>query len=145
MAEKVVLSCPTAPKAVGPYSHVVKVGNMLYISGQIPLDPKTGQLTDPDISGQTRQALKNLKAILEFAGGGTHSVVKTTVYLTSLLDFDMMNEVYAEFFNFEPPARTTVEVAALPKGAMVEIEAIAVLPSSIMEKTTSTSPFGSGL
>ena len=144
MSEKVVLSCPTASKAVGPYSHVVKVGNMLYLSGQIPLDPKTGQLTAPDISGQTRQVLKNIKAILEFTGGGTHSVVKTTVFLTSLLDFDMMNEVYEEFFSFEPPARTTIEVAALPKGAVVEIEAIAVLPASMMEKMGST-PFGGGM
>jgi 2-iminobutanoate/2-iminopropanoate deaminase len=144
MADKVVFSCPTAPKAVGPYSHVVKVGNMLYLSGQIPLDPNTGELTGTDIATQTRQVLKNLRAVLEFTGGGTHSVVKTTVFLTSLANFAPMNEVYGEFFNFEPPARTTVEVSALPKGALVEIEAIAVLPGSIMEKTTSTSPFGGG-
>ena len=140
--KKIQLSCPNAPKAIGPYSQAIKWGNLMFISGQIPLDPKTGELTDPDIAGQTRQVLKNLKAILEFAGAGSGSVLKTTVYLTSLLDFQVMNEVYAEFFPFEPPARATVEVAALPKGALVEIEAIATVPS--LDIATSTGRFGSG-
>ena len=128
MPEKTAVECPGAPRAIGPYSQAMKFGEMLYISGQLPLDPATGQLSAPDIEGQTRRVLENLKAILEFAGGGTASVVKTTVYLTSLLDFEMMNEVYAEYFPFRPPARSTVEVAALPKGALVEIDAIAILP-----------------
>ncbi|MFW5870663.1 MAG: Rid family detoxifying hydrolase [Candidatus Sumerlaeota bacterium] len=130
MSPKTILSCPTAPQALGPYSQCVKQGNMLYISCQLPLDPQSGELTDPDIAGQTRQILKNLQAILEFAGGALHSVLKTTVYLTSLPDFEMMNDIYGEFFAFEPPARTTVEVSALPKGALVAIDAIAELPQN---------------
>ncbi len=128
MSPKTILSCPTAPQALGPYSQCVKEGDVIYISCQLPLDPQSGELSQPDVAGQTRQILKNLSAILEFAGGALHSVVKTSVYLTSMPDFEDMNEVYAEFFNFEPPARTTLEVSALPKGALVAIDAIAHLP-----------------
>ena len=128
MAEQIDIACPNAPEAIGPYSQAIKLGNMLYISGQIPLNPATGEIESPDIMDQTRQVLENIKAIVEFAGGATPSILKTTVYLSSLLDFEMMNEVYAEFFPFRPPARATVEVAALPKDALIEIEAIAALP-----------------
>ncbi|NQU45387.1 hypothetical protein HQ520_19065 [bacterium] len=128
MADKVAVDCPNAPKALGPYSQAIKVGDMVYISGQLPLDPRTGELCDPDIEGQTRRALDNVRAILEFMGAATASVIKTTVYLVSLADFDLMNEVYAEFFPYCPPARAVVEVAALPKGAFIEIEAIAQIP-----------------
>jgi 2-iminobutanoate/2-iminopropanoate deaminase len=128
MVDKIDIACSTAPAAIGPYSQAIKVGNMLFISGQIPVDPSTGQIETPDIDGQTRQVLENLKAILEFSGGSMASIVKTTVYLTSLLDFQVMNEAYAEYFPFRPPARATVEVARLPKDALVEIEAIAILP-----------------
>jgi len=102
---------------------------MLFLSGQIPIDPAKGQIISPDIEGQTRRVLENMRAILEATGGAMSSIVKTTVYLTSLLDFDLMNEVYAEYFPFRPPARSTVEVAALPKDALIEIDAIAVLRS----------------
>ncbi|HNY25992.1 MAG TPA: RidA family protein [Candidatus Sumerlaeota bacterium] len=130
MVDKIDIVCPGAPAAIGPYSQAIKVDNMLYISGQIPVDPSTGQIETPDVDGQTRQVLENLKAILEFAGGSMGSIVKTTVYLTSLLDFQVMNEAYAEYFPFRPPARATVEVGRLPKDALVEIEAIAVLPDA---------------
>jgi len=129
MAEKVDVVCPNAPRAIGPYSQAIKVGNLLFFSGQIPVNPASGQIESPDIEAQTRRVLENLKAIVETTGGALSSVVKTTVYLTSLLDFDLMNEVYAEYFPFRPPARSTVEVSALPKDALIEIDAIAVLPS----------------
>jgi 2-iminobutanoate/2-iminopropanoate deaminase len=129
MPEKIDVVCVGAPKAIGPYSQAIKYDQMIFLSGQIPVDPATGQLSAPDIEGQTRRALDNIKAILEITGGSMNSIVKTTVYLTSLLDFEMMNEVYARYFNFRPPARSTVEVAALPKGALIEIDAIAILPT----------------
>ncbi len=128
MVEKIDVVCHEAPEAIGPYSQAIKYGNILYLSGQIPLDPKTGRIEAPDIEGQTRQVLENIKAIVEFAGGAMSSIVKTTVYMNSLLDFELMNEVYSEYFAFRPPARSTVEVAALPKDALVEIEAIVFLP-----------------
>lgn len=130
MSEKSDVYCANAPKAIGPYSQAIKHGEMLFISGQIPLDPETGEISAPEIMGQTRQVLDNISAILISVGGGTASVVKTTVFLASLVDFDLMNEVYAEYFPFCPPARTTIEVAALPKGALVEIETIAIIPES---------------
>ena len=128
MAEKVDVVCPGLPQPIGPYSTAIKYGNMLFISGQLGIDPATGQLSSPGIAGQTRTILQNLSHLLESLGGGTASVVKTTVFLTSLLDFEVFNEVYAEFFSFCPPARSTVEVSNLPKDALVEIEAIAMLP-----------------
>jgi 2-iminobutanoate/2-iminopropanoate deaminase len=128
MVEKIDVACPDAPEAIGPYSQAIKFGNQLYVSGQIPLDPRTGQIESPDIADQTRQTIENLKAIVEFTGGALVSVVKTTVYMRSLLDFEVMNEVYAEFFPFRPPARATVEVSNLPKDALIEIDAIAILP-----------------
>ena len=132
MPEKIDVVCSTAPDAIGPYSQAIKYGNMLFVSGQLPVNPRTGQIESPDIADQTRQSLTNLQAILEASGGGTASVVKTTVFLRSILDFDMMNEVYAEFFPFRPPARSTIEVSGLPRDAQVEIEAIAMLPKMEM-------------
>jgi len=115
-----------APQPAGPYSLAIRAGNQVFTAGQIGLDPQTGQLTPGGIEAETRQALTNLKHILEAAGCGLEHVVKTTVFLQDMADFARMNAVYAEFFHQRPPARTTVAVAALPKGARVEIEAIAV-------------------
>jgi 2-iminobutanoate/2-iminopropanoate deaminase len=115
-----------APQPAGPYSLAIRAGNQVFTAGQIGLDPQTGQLTPGGIEAETRQALTNLKHILEAAGCGLEHVVKTTVFLQDMADFARMNAVYAEFFPQRPPARTTVAVAALPKGARVEIEAIAV-------------------
>lgn len=111
---------------VGPYSLAIRAGNQVFTAGQIGLDPKTGELAPGGIEAETRQALTNLKHILESAGCSLADVVKTTVFLQDIADFSQMNAVYAEFFGPRPPARTTVAVAALPKGARVEIEAIAI-------------------
>lgn len=116
-----------APEAIGPYSQAVRAGTMLFVSGQIPLEPESGEMTGGGIKRQTERVLKNLKAIIEKAGGRMEDVVKTTVYLTDLSLFTEMNEVYAQFFSQTRPARATVQVAALPKGALVEIDAIAAL------------------
>ena len=115
-----------APAAVGPYSQAVKAGGSVWVSGQIPLDPATGALVAGDVEAQARQVLKNIGAILEAAGSGFDRVVKATVYLTSLDDFDVVNRVYAEFMPSPPPARVTVEVSRLPRGARVEIDAVAL-------------------
>ena len=116
-----------APEAIGPYSQAVRTGTMLFVSGQIPLEPNSGEMIDGGIKRQTERVLKSLKAIIEKAGGRMEDVVKTTVYLTDLSLFTEMNDVYAQFFSQTPPARATVQVAALPKGALVEIDAIATL------------------
>ena len=121
-----VIHSEDAPKAIGPYSQAIRVGDFVYTAGQVPIVPATGDLIAGEIETQTRQALNNLKAVLEAAGSGLDKVVKTTVFLTNLGDFARMNGVYAEFFPSQPPARSTVQVAALPKGAMVEIECVAV-------------------
>jgi 2-iminobutanoate/2-iminopropanoate deaminase len=122
------ISTNTAPTAIGPYSQAVNTGNgLLYTAGQIPLDPSTGELAAGDITAQTRRALLNLKAVLEAGGSGLESVVKTTVFMKDLGEFASMNGVYAEFFPKDPPARSTVEVARLPRDARVEIEAVAVV------------------
>jgi len=122
---KTAISTAAAPAAIGPYSQAIRTGNLLFVSGQIPLDPATGQLREGDIRVQTRQVFKNLAAILEAAGSGFARVVKTTVYLRDLGEFAAMNEVYAEFFGDQPPARATVQVARLPRDAAVEIEVVA--------------------
>ena len=114
-----------APEAIGPYSQAVRTGKLLFVSGQIPLEPESGEMIDGGIKPQTERVLKSLKAIVEQAGGRMEDVVKTTVYLTDLSLFTEMNEVYAQFFSQNRPARATVQVAALPKGALVEIDAIA--------------------
>ena len=114
-----------APAAIGPYSQGVEWDKLVFTSGQIPLDPKTGNLVEGDIKAQTRQALENLKAVLEAGGSGLRKVIKTTVFLADMNDFAAMNEVYALYFDQAPPARSTIQVARLPKDAKVEIEAIA--------------------
>ena len=122
-----IISTKNAPSAIGPYSQAVKAGNLLFISGQIPLDPATGEVVEATIQAQTTRSLNNLKAILEEAGGNLRSVVKTTVFLKDMNDFAAMNGVYATFFGEGGfPARSAVEVARLPKDALVEIEVIAV-------------------
>ncbi len=123
-----VVATSDAPAAVGPYSQAIRVGNTLYCSGQIPLTP-AGELVDGDIAAQTRQVLQNLTAVLAAAGGSLADVVKTTIYCVDLADFATINATYAEFFPAPAPARATVQVAALPRSAGVEIEAIAVLSS----------------
>ena len=125
--DKEIVKTIEAPAAIGPYSQAIKAGGMVFLSGQIPLDPKSGEMVAGDIQVQTRQVLANLKAVLTAAGGSLDRVVKTTVFLTSMDDFPKMNEVYGEFFSTAPPARSTVEVRRLPRGAAVEIEAIALL------------------
>lgn len=125
MATKTIIRPAQGAAPVGPYSHAVRVGELLFCSGQIPLDPATGQLVGGDIRAQTERVLENIKAILDDQRLGFGQVVKTTVYLTHLADFAAMNEVYARYFTAEFPARSTVQVAGLPRGAAVEIEVIA--------------------
>lgn len=125
-----VISTPNAPAAVGPYSQAVRVGNLVFTAGQIAIDPKLGRLIEGDVAAQTRQVLKNLTAVLEAAGSSLTQVVKTTVFLQDIHDFAAMNAVYAEFFPESPPARSTVQVAALPLGALVEIEAVVIIDGS---------------
>jgi len=123
---KEVIATTKAPAAIGPYSQAIKAGGMLYISGQLPIDPVTGAFTAEDISGQTRQSLENLGAILTEAGCNYSDVVKVTVLLADIGDFAAMNTVYADYFTEACPARAAFAVRDLPKGALVEIEAIAV-------------------
>jgi 2-iminobutanoate/2-iminopropanoate deaminase len=130
MNGKIIVSSPQAPQAIGPYSQAIKAGNHLFISGQIPLDPKTGNVVGANAAEQTQQVLKNLDAILDVCATSSASVVKTTVYLKSMDDFPAMNEIYGKYFNFDPPARATVEVSRLPKDVLVEIDAIAILGTS---------------
>ncbi len=127
---KKAIVAPKAAPAVGPYSHAVKAGGLLFCSGQIPIDPANPAqgFAAMDIRAQTEQVLKNISAILEHEGLSLEHVVKTTVFMTNLADFGAMNEVYAHHFKSEYPARSTVQVAALPKGAQVEIEVVAVYP-----------------
>ncbi|MFB3920769.1 MAG: RidA family protein [Terriglobia bacterium] len=120
-----VISTPHAPAAIGPYSQAARAGNLLFVSGQIPLDPATGQLVAGDIAAQTERVLMNLGAIVEAAGSSLEKVVKTTVYLRDLAEFGKMNEVYGKFFGGKPPARATVEVSRLPRDVAVEIDLIA--------------------
>ena len=120
---------PNAPKPIGPYSQAVAAGGLLFISGQIPLDPVSGNLVEGSIEDQTEMVLKNIIAILREVKMGPENVVKTTVFLVDMADFALMNEVYAEFFGDHRPARSTVAVASLPRGARVEIEAVAAVSS----------------
>jgi 2-iminobutanoate/2-iminopropanoate deaminase len=124
---KETISTENAPGAIGPYSQAVKAGNLIFCSGQIPLDPQTGEFVSEEIAEQTRQVLKNLSAVLEAAETSLNNVVKTTVFLADMNDFAQMNEVYAEFFSENKPARATVQAARLPRDARVEIECIAVI------------------
>jgi len=123
---KKIISTSEAPAAVGPYSQAVRAGSTVYCAGQIPLDPKSGQIVSQDISEQTRRVLDNVTAVLRAEGLTFDSIVKTTIFLTDLADFQTVNEIYGSYFKKEPPARSTVQVSALPKGARVEIEAIAM-------------------
>jgi 2-iminobutanoate/2-iminopropanoate deaminase len=116
-----------APQAIGPYSQAIRLGDMIYCSGQVALDPATGQLVEGDVAAQTRRALENLTAVLAEAGSGLSNVVKTTVFLSAMSDFQAMNEVYSAAFGGHKPARSTVAVAGLPRGALVEIDCIAVV------------------
>ena len=120
---------PKAPAALGPYSAAVKVGELIFTSGQIPADPATGELAPGGIAEQTEQSLKNLSAVLEAAGSGLDQVIKTTCFLTDMADFAAFNAAYGKYFSEHKPARSTVAVKALPKGALVEIECVAVYHS----------------
>lgn len=122
---KRVISTPKAPAAVGPYSQGIQVGETLYASGQIAIDPKTNLIVEENIEGQTEQVMKNIGAILEAGGYSYSDVVKTTVYITDMSKFGIVNEIYAKYFVSNPPARSCVAVQALPKGALIEIEVIA--------------------
>jgi 2-iminobutanoate/2-iminopropanoate deaminase len=123
---KKIISTKEAPAAVGPYSQAVRVGSTVYCAGQIPLDPKSGQIVPGDIGAQTRRVLENIAAVLRAESLSFENIVKTTVFLTNLSDFETVNEIYGSYFKKEAPARSTVQVPALPKGANIEIEAIAV-------------------
>ena len=125
-SERIVISTDRAPKALGPYSQGVRSGELVFTAGQIPLNPATGVLNTGTIEEQTHQVLGNLGAVLEAAGSSLHHVVKTTVFLADLNDFQRMNTVYAGYFSDKPPARSTVQVSKLPLGAAIEIECIAV-------------------
>ena len=123
--EKTLISTGDAPRPIGPYSQGIVSGGFMFASGQIPIDPKTNELVKGDIETQTEQVLKNLLAVLKEAKMGPENVVKTTVYLVDLADFPRMNEVYGHFFGKQPPARSTIQAVALPRGARVEIDMIA--------------------
>jgi 2-iminobutanoate/2-iminopropanoate deaminase len=127
--QKKCIAASGAPAAIGPYSQAVQAGPgaLLFVSGQLPVDPETGAFVQGGIGAMTRRCLENIKAILDASGAGLAHVVKTTVFLTSMDDFAEMNRVYSEYFPSEPPARSTIAVAALPKGSPIEIEAVAVL------------------
>lgn len=124
--QRSVIATPAAPAAIGPYSQAIRAGNLVFTSGQIPLDPATGQMVTGDLTAETRRVLDNLAAVLAAAGVGFADVVKTTIFLTDMGDFAAVNALYAERFSGAPPARSTVQVARLPKDARVEIEMIAV-------------------
>lgn len=124
---KTVVSTDKAPKAIGPYSQAIKVGEFVYTAGQIALDPATGEIVGGGIEAQTRRVLQNLTEVLKAAGTSMDKVIKTTVFMTNLAEFNKMNAVYSEFFPKDPPARSTVQVAALPKMGVVEIEVVALL------------------
>jgi 2-iminobutanoate/2-iminopropanoate deaminase len=121
-----VIATQSAPAAVGPYSQAIRSGELIYTAGQLGMDPETGALVEGGVQAQTRQALTNIQAVLAAAGASLANVVKTTVFLQDMGDFQAMNAVYAEFFSAAPPARSAVQVAALPLGGLVEIEAVAV-------------------
>ncbi|MGI8470218.1 MAG: RidA family protein [Pyrinomonadaceae bacterium] len=124
---KEIISTENAPGAIGPYSQAIKTGNLVFCSGQIPIDPKTNEFASGEVAEQTKQVLKNLSAVLEAAGSSLNNVVKTTVFLADMNDFGAMNEIYAEYFGDNKPARATVQAARLPRDARVEIEAIGLI------------------
>jgi 2-iminobutanoate/2-iminopropanoate deaminase len=122
-----VVKTGKAPEAIGPYSQAIKAGGLVFVSGQIPIDPETGQFVSGGIAEQTRQVMKNLAAVLDAAGSDLQLVVKTSVFLADMEEFAAMNEVYGKFFSDEPPARATVQAVRLPRDARIEIEAVALL------------------
>lgn len=124
--EKVIINTLNAPAAIGPYSQAVRVGNLLYTSGSIPIVPETGNVVEGGVEEQTKQAIENLKAIVEAAGSDLGKVIKTTVFIKDMNQFGKINEIYASYFTENQPARSTVEVARLPKDVLVEIECIAI-------------------
>lgn len=126
MANKEIVATDRAPAAIGPYSQAVRAAGLVFLSGQIPLDPATGQMVEGDIEAQTRRVMQNLEAVLGAAGTSFDKVVRTTIYLTDLGDFAKVNAIYGERFPKDPPARATVQVAALPRGAKVEIDLVAL-------------------
>ena len=121
------ITTDSAPAAIGPYSQAVKAGEWIYLSGQIPLDPETGSMKQGSVQEATIRVMENLKAVLEAAGASLRSVVRVTIYLTDMNDFGQVNEIYASYFEVDPPARATVEVSRLPKDALVEMDAVAFL------------------
>ena len=125
--ERTVISTDGAPSAIGPYSQAVRVGQVIYTSGQIPLDPATMEVASGGITGQSQQAMRNLLAVVEAGGGDSSTVIKTTCFLSDMEDFAAFNQVYATFFDEQPPARSCVEVARLPKDVLVEVEAVALV------------------
>jgi 2-iminobutanoate/2-iminopropanoate deaminase len=127
MALRTPVSTADAPEAIGPYSQAIRTGSLLFCSGQIPLDPSTGEVVKEDVEGQTRRCLENLSAVCGAAGAALADAVRCTIYLVDIGDFARVNEAYGEFFEDDPPARVAVGVAALPKGADVEIDAIVAL------------------
>jgi 2-iminobutanoate/2-iminopropanoate deaminase len=127
MATKEIVSTENAPGAIGPYSQAVKTGGMVFCSGQIPIDPQTGDFVSADVGEQTEQVLRNLSAVLKAAGTSLDNVVKTTVFLADMNDFTAMNEIYTKYFEENKPARATVQAARLPRDARVEIDCIAVI------------------
>ncbi len=131
MSTRTVITAKEAPAALGPYSHAVSVNKVVFLSGQLGIDPKTGMLASGGVQAETEQALRNLQAVLESAGLSLENVVKTTVFLADINDFGAMNEIYAQFFSRDAPARSAFQVAALPKRALVEIEAIAAADDGV--------------
>ncbi len=125
--QKVQISTDQAPAAIGPYSQAIRAGDLVFFSGQIPLDPLSGELVGQEIAGQTEQVMKNMAAMLEAAGLSFRHIVKSTIYLVDLADFAVVNEIYGRFFADQPPARACVQVAALPREALVEIEWVAAI------------------
>jgi 2-iminobutanoate/2-iminopropanoate deaminase len=136
---KKIISTNEAPAAVGPYSQAVRVANMVFCAGQIPLDPKSGQIVTGDISVQTKRVMENITAVLKAEGLTFEHIVKTTIFLTDLNDFQLVNEIYGSYFKQQPPARSTVQVSGLPKGARVEIEVIAMVDNAGGQAASDTS------
>jgi 2-iminobutanoate/2-iminopropanoate deaminase len=127
---KKIISTAEAPAAVGPYSQAIRIGNFVFCSGQIPLDPETGEIVPGDVNAQTKRVMENIAAVLRAEGLNFGNIIKTTIFLTNLVDFQTVNELYGSYFKSDPPARSTIQVAALPKGAAIEIEIIAAAEAS---------------
>ncbi len=134
---KKIISTPDAPAAIGPYSQAIRSGNFIFCSGQIPLDPKSGEMVADDIGAQTRRVLDNISGLLKAEGLSLGDVLKTTIFLIDLGNFQIVNEIYGSYFNNQPPARSTVQVSALPKGAKIEIEVIARTNDGVTASDTS--------